>query len=118
MNGNLPTSGIKIQRWWVTAKRNLSHTSHVVSVPVYRCLKREQDCGIVVFVFSDLLCNFVPSKPFDTDKEPEKNCQELLFSTKQRQQSKFNVGRNKRCLLAKIDLHIFEPLFSNYQYVI
>lgn len=59
-----------------------------------------------MFVCNDLLFKFSPSEPFDTDKEPGKNCQEVLFSRKQRQQSKFNAGRNKKFLLVKIDLHI------------
>lgn len=39
------------------------------SVHTYKCLKIRQGFCIVIFVFNDLLFNFCPSKPFDTDKE-------------------------------------------------
>lgn len=42
------------------------------SVHTYKCLKIQQGFCIVMFVFNDLLFNFCPSKPFDTDKEKKK----------------------------------------------
>jgi len=95
----------------VTAERNLSQISRVVSALVYKCLKMQQDCCIVMFRFSDLLFASLPQSPLihaKSQKKKAKNC--CFLANRGSSQNSMWVGIKGFCWLKMtyiFSLHYF-----------